>query len=705
MSLDDIQMNSEDFLQKEQLDAGGFGMVSLCYHKRHGLVVLKTVYTGPQRTECNTSLLEEGKIMLRLNHDRVVKLLGIILEDGNYSLVMEYVRKGNLMSVLKATSIPLSVKGCFILEIIEGMLYLTEQGLVHKDLKPENILVDEDFHIKIADLGVARFKSWSRLTKEESIRKMKINCSSKSNAGTLFYMAPEHLASVNTTPVEKSDVYSFGIVLWAIFANKEPYENALTDAQIYFCIMHGDRPLIEEIEESCPGEIITLMKQSWSQKPEERPTFAEINLTYKPFYQQNFEKDVEDDLRKLKEKYPEPTELIKRMQSLQVDAVAEPPSNGRTDLPGSLHSSPCPAASNTVDEAMFAACPVNEPVESCETSLDPPVTLERKLQDELNYHVHGSRMDKAEGRSMSYSAEMLEQERRRKVSHDPYAKATAARPMQESHLRPEKVGPGARHSNTTVDPYSRQWKPPPLRATLERENNSRPNPVRHYGTGPANLRASLSPEDLYGSANPFSFNKPPVPESGVDRQSNPFRPYYFGKSFSTETDPEESTSFMKTNFAHTPIHKKNSGEPASYNIYNSSAIQIGSHNVLTIKQKPQEICTMPENTYYNPADYQKLFENTALVSEVQLNLVRENMGKKWKPTARKLGFSNPDLEEIDHDYERDGLKEKVYQMFQRWQMKEGSKGATVGKLARALFASQRIDLLAKIKQESEMSNK
>lgn len=53
---------------------------------------------------CNTSLLEEGKIMLRLNHDRVVKLLGIILEDGNYSLVMEYVRKGNLMSVLKAVS-------------------------------------------------------------------------------------------------------------------------------------------------------------------------------------------------------------------------------------------------------------------------------------------------------------------------------------------------------------------------------------------------------------------------------------------------------------------------------------------------------------------------------------------------------------------------------------------------------------------------
>jgi len=40
-------------------------------------------------------------------------------------------------------------------------------------------------------------------------------------------MAPEHLNDVNVKPVEKSDIYSFGIVIWAIFANKEPYESKL----------------------------------------------------------------------------------------------------------------------------------------------------------------------------------------------------------------------------------------------------------------------------------------------------------------------------------------------------------------------------------------------------------------------------------------------------------------------------------------------
>lgn len=80
---------------------------------------------------------------------------------------------------------------------------------------------------QIADLGVASFKSWSRLTQEETVRQKQIKSTCQNNAGTLFYMAPEHLRCVNTKPVEKSDVYSFGIVIWAIFANKEPYESML----------------------------------------------------------------------------------------------------------------------------------------------------------------------------------------------------------------------------------------------------------------------------------------------------------------------------------------------------------------------------------------------------------------------------------------------------------------------------------------------
>ncbi|XP_041269225.1 receptor-interacting serine/threonine-protein kinase 1 isoform X2 [Onychostruthus taczanowskii] len=635
MSLEDIHMNTKDLLEKKQLDAGGFGTISLCLHKKHGYVVLKKVYTGPQRTEYNVSLLEEGRIMRRLQHDRVVKLLGVVLEDGNYSLVMEYVDRGNMMKVLQNLSLPLSVKGRFVLEITEGMLYLHEQGFVHKDLKPENILVDRDFHIKIADLGIASFKSWSRLTQEETVRQKQMKSTYQNKAGTLFYMAPEHLRSVNAKPVEKSDVYSFGIVIWAIFANKEPYENGINETQICFGIMNGNRPDIKEITDKCPVEVIDLMKQCWDEDSEKRPTFAEISERYKPFYYEELGKNIEEDLKNLKKMQPKSNELLHSMESLQIDAVPEDSSNGQVDQPNSLHSSQGPITSE-VNEALFAASPENQPVESCETSFAPPDNLERKLQHEYNYHAFGSRMDKAVPPAL-YSPEMIEEERRRRVSCDPFAKPSPTSQLCELHPRAEKIG-----SNT--NPYF--W--PQVAATTPKRNVD-----VFYGPNPNSL-ATGNLVDAYGlySANNFTLSKPPVPESGQSLKS-PTNVNLYSKNSDTDTGYRDSTSFTRGTFA------------------------------------------------YYPSTARVSQDNTTVLTEKHLNLVREKLAKQWKHCARKLGFSDPEIDEIDHDYERDGLKEKVYQMLLKWVMREGAKGATVGKLAKALFGCQRLDLLSSLMQIQE----
>uniref|UniRef100_A0A803W170 Receptor interacting serine/threonine kinase 1 n=1 Tax=Ficedula albicollis TaxID=59894 RepID=A0A803W170_FICAL len=638
MSLEDIHMNTKDLLEKKQLDAGGFGTISLCFHKKHGYVVLKKVYTGPQRTEYNVSLLEEGRIMRRLQHDRVVKLLGVILEDGNYSLVMEYVDRGNMMKVLQNLSLPLSVKGRFVLEITEGMLYLHEQGFVHKDLKPENILVDRDFHIKIADLGVASFKSWSRLTQEETVRQKQMKSTYQNNAGTLFYMAPEHLRCVNTKPVEKSDVYSFGIVIWAIFANKEPYENAINESHICFGIINGNRPDIKEISDKCPVEIIDLMKQCWDEESKKRPTFAEISERYEPFYYQNLGKNIEEDLKNLKKMWPESNELLHSMESLQIDAVPEDTSNGQIDQPNSLHSSQGPMT-NEVNEALFTASPENQPIESCETSFALPDNLERKLQHEYNYHAFGSRMDKetpplAQNFSVEWSPGII-QEKTVKVFSDPFAKPSPTSQRSE-HL-----------------------------------------------------------------------SKPPVPESGQNWQPQTNVNWY-SKNADTDTGYRDSTSFTRGTFAYHPSTSRGSSVPYTddsikYNISNSSGIQIGSYNHMKIEEQNPHASTSPVAMQEIYADYEArgVFDNTTVLTEKHLNLVREKLAKQWKHCARKLGFSDPEIDEIDHDYERDGLKEKVYQMLLKWVMREGSKGATVGKLAKALFGCQRLDLLGSLMQIQE----
>lgn len=47
MSLDNIKMASDDLLERKDLDSGGFGKVSLCFHRTHGFVILKKYTRDP----------------------------------------------------------------------------------------------------------------------------------------------------------------------------------------------------------------------------------------------------------------------------------------------------------------------------------------------------------------------------------------------------------------------------------------------------------------------------------------------------------------------------------------------------------------------------------------------------------------------------------------------------------------------------------
>lgn len=653
MSLDNIKMASDDLLEKKDLDSGGFGKVSLCFHRTHGFVILKKVYTGPNRAEYNEALLEEGKMMHRLRHERVVKLLGIIIEEGNYSLVMEYMEQGNLMHVLKTKeSVPLSVKGRIIVETIEGMRYLHDEGVIHKDLKPENILVDRDFHIKIADLGVASFKTWSKLTKEEHNKQREASSVTRKNGGTLYYMAPEHLTDINTKPTEKSDVYSFGIVLWAIFANKEPYENVICTEQFLVCINSGNRPNVEDILEFCPREIISLMERCWQTNPEDRPTFFGIEEEFKPFYLSQFEEYVEEDVASLKKEYPSQSPVLKRMFSLQHDCVPLPPSRSNSEQPGSLHSSQgLPVG--PVEESWFSSSP-EYPQEENERS------VQAKLQEEASYHAFGIFAEKqTKSQPRPNEAYNREEERKRRVSHDPFA-------QQRVHENVKSAGAkGLPYPSTTSHGNAAHHLSGPASQTkVPLWNNGVYN---HHGFGATGTGVWYGPS----ISQPYNAYKTPVPETNLPG-SIPTMPYI------SLAPPDDSIRCT---------------------IYNSSRVQIGNYNYMDIglsSQPPTNTCKV-EST----SRHQAIFANTTSLTDKHLNPIRENMGKQWKNCARKLGFTESQIDEIDHDYERDGLKEKVYQMLQKWLMREGTKGATVGKLAQALHQCCRTDLLNQLIQASQ----
>ena len=50
--------------------------------------------------------------------------------------------------------------------------------------------------------------------------------------------------------------------------------DAICERQLILCIKSGNRPDVEDIIESCPSEVIDIMRQCWEVSPDNRPTFA-----------------------------------------------------------------------------------------------------------------------------------------------------------------------------------------------------------------------------------------------------------------------------------------------------------------------------------------------------------------------------------------------------------------------------------------------
>lgn len=137
-------------------------------------------------------------------------------------------------------------------------------------------------------------------------------------------------------------------------------------------------------------------------------------------------------------------------------------------------------------------------------------------------------MDKAAPPGV-YSPEMMEEERRRRVSCDPFAKPSPASQPGELYPRAEKTG-----SNT--NPYF--W--PPAAATTPKWGNA-----DVYGPNPNSLPTGNA------VASNFSLSKPPVPESGQNLQSQTNVNWYL-KNSDTDTGeipPSPTPLFLKTHFS------------------------------------------------------------------------------------------------------------------------------------------------------------
>lgn len=109
-------------------------------------------------------------------------------------------------------------------QILEGLVYLHQQNVIHRDLKCANILVMADGTLKITDFGTAKLLKEPRpsnRSKAEIPKSMENISENPSLKGTPYYMAPEVLRRTGHTL--SADVWSLACMVIEMLTAKAPW--------------------------------------------------------------------------------------------------------------------------------------------------------------------------------------------------------------------------------------------------------------------------------------------------------------------------------------------------------------------------------------------------------------------------------------------------------------------------------------------------
>ncbi|KAK2464834.1 hypothetical protein APHAL10511_003133 [Amanita phalloides] len=157
----------------------------------------------PTYTGISQSAIREMALNREINHENVVALKEVILEDKSIYMVFDYAEHDFLQlihhhSQTLRSSIPLPTLKSLIYQLLNGLLYLHSSHILHRDLKPANILITSNGIVKIGDLGLARLVC-------EPLQSLHVG---DKVVVTIWYRAPELLMG--------SKHYNKAIDCWAV---------------------------------------------------------------------------------------------------------------------------------------------------------------------------------------------------------------------------------------------------------------------------------------------------------------------------------------------------------------------------------------------------------------------------------------------------------------------------------------------------------
>ncbi len=215
-------------------------------------VALKTIrfgsHTGDEAAEeLRERFFREARAAGKLSHPNIVTIYDVGGEGDLQYIAMEFIAGYTLEEVVKKKrALNYKILAKIVMQVCGALDYAHKQGIVHRDIKPANIMVQDNFEIKVADFGIARFEQPNATMTQAGIA-----------LGTPNYISPEQLRGEKVDL--RSDIFSLGVVIYELTTHQKPFagENI---SQLIYNILNTEPTKPTEIDQDIPGifELVTL---------------------------------------------------------------------------------------------------------------------------------------------------------------------------------------------------------------------------------------------------------------------------------------------------------------------------------------------------------------------------------------------------------------------------------------------------------------
>jgi len=237
------------------------------------LVVTKRI--RPQlaaRPELRRTLLDEARVLARLDHPNLVRLLDVGEDGGGPFLVVEYLAGETLLMLLRDRAargerLPWPVLCRIGADLAAGLAAAhgtsaadgSPAPILHRDLTPSNVVVCRSGAVKLIDFGIAKDHRVGD-TRAGTVK------------GKLSYLAPELFAGGRASPA--SDLWQLGVVLHEAAGGRRLFE-AADDAGRVRAVLERPIPPLRMVAGEVPFDLERLVQRLLARDPAARPTSAD----------------------------------------------------------------------------------------------------------------------------------------------------------------------------------------------------------------------------------------------------------------------------------------------------------------------------------------------------------------------------------------------------------------------------------------------